>query len=129
MSLEGHFCWEDCDEGPHGCVCGNGCPPPGQEARDDERERIISDARAVVEYMALHVDAQEDARKITLALDLLNRKHPEADAARDDERDALCPQPCVHLSAEDSREGKKCPEHPCTCQAALGVPVGEGEQQ
>jgi hypothetical protein len=28
MTLEGHFCWEDCDEGPHGCVCGNDCPPP-----------------------------------------------------------------------------------------------------
>ena len=28
MSLEGHFCWEDCDEGPHGCVCGNDCEPP-----------------------------------------------------------------------------------------------------
>ena len=24
---EGHFCWEDCDEGPHGCICGNDCPP------------------------------------------------------------------------------------------------------
>ena len=28
MTLEGHFCWEDCDEGPHGCICGNDCPPP-----------------------------------------------------------------------------------------------------
>lgn len=28
MTLEGHDCWEDCDEGPHGCVCGNDCPPP-----------------------------------------------------------------------------------------------------
>lgn len=28
MSLEGHSCWEDCDEGPHGCVCGNDCEPP-----------------------------------------------------------------------------------------------------
>lgn len=27
MSAEGHFCWESCDEGPHGCVCGNDCPP------------------------------------------------------------------------------------------------------
>ena len=27
MSIEGHDCWEDCDEGPHGCVCGNDCPP------------------------------------------------------------------------------------------------------
>lgn len=26
--LEGHDCWEDCDEGPHGCVCGNDCTPP-----------------------------------------------------------------------------------------------------
>ena len=31
------------------------------------------------------------------------------------ELEALCPQPCVHLSAEDSREGKECPEHPCIC--------------
>lgn len=28
MSTEGHFCWEDCDEGPHGCICGNDCAPP-----------------------------------------------------------------------------------------------------
>lgn len=28
MSTEGHFCWEDCDEGPHGCICGNDCEPP-----------------------------------------------------------------------------------------------------
>jgi len=28
MMLEGHSCWEDCDEGPHGCVCGNDCEPP-----------------------------------------------------------------------------------------------------
>lgn len=28
MTLEGHTCWEDCDEGPHGCVCGNDCEPP-----------------------------------------------------------------------------------------------------
>lgn len=26
--LEGHSCWEDCDEGPHGCICGNDCEPP-----------------------------------------------------------------------------------------------------
>lgn len=30
MSTEGHFCWEDCDEGPHGCVCGNDCAPPSE---------------------------------------------------------------------------------------------------
>lgn len=28
MMLEGHFCWEDCDEGPHGCICGNDCEQP-----------------------------------------------------------------------------------------------------
>lgn len=28
MSTEGHFCWEECDEGPHGCICGNDCSPP-----------------------------------------------------------------------------------------------------
>jgi len=28
---------------------------------------------------------------------------------------STCPQPCEHLSAEDAREGKTCPEHPCTC--------------
>lgn len=28
MTLEGHFCWDDCDEGPHGCICGNDCKPP-----------------------------------------------------------------------------------------------------
>lgn len=26
-----------------------------------------------------------------------------------------CPQPCVHLSQEDSREGRACIDHPCTC--------------
>lgn len=28
MMLEGHSCWEECDEGPHGCICGNDCEPP-----------------------------------------------------------------------------------------------------
>lgn len=28
MNTEGHCCWENCDEGPHGCICGNDCPPP-----------------------------------------------------------------------------------------------------
>ncbi len=28
---------------------------------------------------------------------------------------AICPQPCIHLSAHDAREGRTCPEHPCTC--------------
>ena len=31
MSIEGHDCWEDCDEGPHGCVCGNDCSPSIRE--------------------------------------------------------------------------------------------------
>lgn len=31
MMLEGHSCWENCDEGPHACICGNECAPP--EAR------------------------------------------------------------------------------------------------
>lgn len=26
-----------------------------------------------------------------------------------------CPQPCVHLSQHDAREGRTCAEHPCTC--------------
>lgn len=26
-----------------------------------------------------------------------------------------CPQPCEHLSQEDSRDGHTCAEHPCTC--------------
>lgn len=28
----------------------------------------------------------------------------------------VCPQPCIHLSTDDSREGKTCPEHACTCK-------------
>lgn len=32
MSLEGHFCWEACDEGPHGCICGNDCDGDDREA-------------------------------------------------------------------------------------------------
>lgn len=34
-----------------------------------------------------------------------------------------CPQPCMHLSAEDAREGKTCPEHPCTCTPTEGAVV------
>lgn len=30
-------------------------------------------------------------------------------------RPATCPQPCEHLSQHDAREGRTCPEHPCTC--------------
>jgi len=30
-----------------------------------------------------------------------------------------CPQPCIHLSQEDAREGRTCPEHPCTCTPDL----------
>ncbi|UVG34176.1 hypothetical protein SEA_PAVLO_82 [Microbacterium phage Pavlo] len=40
--LEGHSCWEDCDEGPHGCICGNDCEPP-------ERHPIRQ--RATVDFM------------------------------------------------------------------------------
>lgn len=43
VSLEGHFCWENCDEGPHGCVCGNDCPNPQGDpvsAADETREAI-----------------------------------------------------------------------------------------
>lgn len=29
------------------------------------------------------------------------------------EEESSCPQPCVHLSQEDAREGRTCPEHPC----------------
>ncbi|MBT2485792.1 MULTISPECIES: hypothetical protein [unclassified Microbacterium] len=29
-----------------------------------------------------------------------------------------CPQPCVHLSQEDAREGRTCAIHPCTCRDA-----------
>lgn len=36
-ALEGHFCWEDCDEGPHGCVCGNDCEPPNYESTGEEQ--------------------------------------------------------------------------------------------
>lgn len=43
MSAEGHFCWEECDEGPHGCVCGNDCLPlpslPGAEPMSNEEDR------------------------------------------------------------------------------------------
>lgn len=37
MSAEGHDCWEECDEGPHGCVCGNDCQPPRQPREEDAR--------------------------------------------------------------------------------------------
>lgn len=33
-----------------------------------------------------------------------------------------CPQPCVHLSQHDAREGRTCAEHPCTCPEPQGEP-------
>ena len=33
-----------------------------------------------------------------------------------------CPQPCVHLSQHDAREGRTCAEHPCTCPGPQGEP-------
>ncbi|QKY80440.1 hypothetical protein SEA_BULLZI2019_2 [Microbacterium phage Bullzi2019] len=30
----------------------------------------------------------------------------------------ICPQPCEHLSQQDAREGRTCPEHPCSCPPA-----------
>ena len=44
MSAEGHFCWESCDEGPHGCVCGNDCSPSVRDytpTTEDIRGRIV----------------------------------------------------------------------------------------
>lgn len=46
MSIEGHDCWEDCDEGPHGCVCGNECEPPEWMREQDFRDRISADFKA-----------------------------------------------------------------------------------
>lgn len=50
MSAEGHDCWEDCDGGPHGCVCGNNCEP-----RDLERIRKVieytpTEARVCIDF-------------------------------------------------------------------------------
>lgn len=36
-----------------------------------------------------------------------------------------CPQPCVHLSQHDAREGRTCAEHPCTCPEPQGEPSSE----
>lgn len=38
------------------------------------------------------------------------------------EPSAECPQPCVHLSQHDAREGRTCAEHPCTCPEPQGEP-------
>lgn len=38
------------------------------------------------------------------------------------EPSAECPQPCMHLSQEDAREGRTCAEHPCTCREPQGEP-------
>lgn len=47
MSTEGHDCWEDCDEGPHGCVCGNDCTPPRPERTVSGCERADADLHHV----------------------------------------------------------------------------------
>ncbi|QGH78522.1 hypothetical protein JTF54_gp02 [Microbacterium phage Kaijohn] len=41
----------------------------------------------------------------------------------------ICPQPCEHLSQQDAREGRTCPEHPCSCppaEPACTCPSGDG---
>lgn len=38
-----------------------------------------------------------------------------------------CPQPCVHLSQHDAREGRTCAEHPCTCPEPQGEPSSAQE--
>lgn len=63
-ALEGHDCWEDCDEGPHGCVCGNGCEPEPARGtvRDDLEALRLAWLRLVV------VVAYRPARRALRAL-------------------------------------------------------------
>lgn len=39
-----------------------------------------------------------------------------------------CPQPCIHLSQQDAREGKTCAEHPCTCTPDREVGSPDADQ-
>lgn len=60
-STEGHDCWENCDEGPHGCVCGNDCEPPRSTLeRMGGRQLIPAEHLALTnahQAIALHVEA------------------------------------------------------------------------
>lgn len=61
-SAEGHDCWESCDEGPHGCVCGNKCEPPRSTIeRIGGRQLIpaehVADPATAHQAIALHLEA------------------------------------------------------------------------
>ena len=50
-----------------------------------------------------------------------------AEGFRRSEPSTECPQPCVHLSQHDAREGRTCAEHPCTCPEPQGEPSSAQE--
>lgn len=92
--------------------------------------RWLADARSRYETDVFPSIAREVQTARQLA-DIIERQTPVADGGAGfgwipswlwDEWDGMaavpCPQPCEHLSQEDAREGRKCPEHPCTCVAA-----------
>lgn len=61
-STEGHDCWESCDEGPHGCVCGNDCEPPRSSlermgGRQLTPAEHVADPETAHQAIALHVEA------------------------------------------------------------------------
>lgn len=82
---------------------------------DDEREALIA-------LMDQPITGASDGRTFTemvvdaiLAAGFRRTEVPEPSAE--------CPQPCVHLSQEDAREGRSCAEHPCTCREPQGEPA------
>ena len=61
MSAEGHFCWESCDEGPHGCVCGNDCSPSVRDytPTTEEVQSYYVSGRAQIRRQITGVRAQD----------------------------------------------------------------------
>ena len=61
MSIEGHDCWEDCDEGPHGCVCGNDCSRSIREytPTTEEVQSYYVSGRAQIRRQITGVRAQD----------------------------------------------------------------------
>lgn len=97
---------------------------------EDEREALVKRLEDEVEYrvrtaVALHKgghDHEEQVRQGRASVRFL-----AADFRRSAEPSAECPQPCVHLSQHDAREGRTCAEHPCTCPEPQGEPSSAQE--
>lgn len=70
MSLEGHFCWEDCDEGPHGCICGNDCAPPAWMLDRWEREWVRDsgsvEAMSICDITTKEIPGHRDTMEVRL---------------------------------------------------------------